>query len=294
MIVVPNKSFLVLTFLLVSSCQGQVAAGGTIVAVLPANGGVVIAADSRLTLGGNGCDGFQKLLIPPTRKHTVVFTTGYPLRYKNAVSTTDCEAAMKAPLALDMGKFIEREVEKGVGPLTKKEVHKIANLSVSRVEEYAKNSRPHALHGDIGRKDCMFRGGVVNYDVKNETTIVGMFCVSVSPDEKPFIDGDITYERHPKTESTGVQIIGETDYFNANVFSEKNGLLNPYFALFPHNSPKVVSDSPIPDARQAVLSVVAATEVMTKTVRAPSEIGGPIDEVTITSKPTALTRFPSY
>jgi hypothetical protein len=283
---------IVSALLLSALCHGQVSAGGTLVVVVPANGGIIVAADTRSTVGGVYCDGVEKLSIPKLRKNTAVFETGegiqLPPRGHSQPLDDICRYAKSATPLLDMRAFLVQRVDaKPNEVLTKIEMQEIAQESLSKVMEYAhKYETSHPLAVYLGQD--MFRAGIVSYDLKREIGSFGTFVVRIDDHGIPVL-GDVDWNEFPKSEKIFVFYLGETEYVNQYVLSSAQQTLNSYNAL----TGKTVLQTSLSDAISAALSLITATEETTKIMQPPTGIGGPIDVITITEKGAVLERHPS-
>jgi hypothetical protein len=278
------------TALLTTFCQGQVFSRGTLVAVVPANGGIVVAADTRTTVAQTDCDGNAKLFVPKLRKNTVVFQTGEGLQLPSfgARQPVDiCAYIRSTPPLLDIANFLVQQVDaKPKQVLTETEIQEIAAHCVSKVIEFAhKYESVHPLNRYLGQN--MFRAAIVSYDVKHETGLLGSFILLVDSMGAPAL-GKVEWHEFLKTDKTSddLNYFGETEYVEQSVYRLGQRFLTPYKALFG----KTVRHTSLSDATSAALSLITATEEIAKIVKPPSGIGGPIDVATLTKTGTALER----
>lgn len=286
------KTKLVLGFVLLwNVCLGQVSTVGTLVAVVPANGGIITAADTRETVAGIYCDGQPKLLVPHKRKNTIVFETGQgtqlPLSKGARLPVDICAYVKSTRPLLDIAEFIVEEVDaKPNVLLTGRETHVIAEHCVSKVTEYAYKYKAISPLKSYLSKD-MFRAVIVSYDPKRETGLLGSFVIRVDSSGKPLLDGEIWHEfLNAEKASDDLQYFGEVKYVDQYVFKLGQKSLAPFRTLFT----KTVSQTTLSDATSAALSLITASEETAKIVTPPNGIGGPIDVATITKMGVALER----
>lgn len=284
-----SRLFVVVLVLLATLCQGQVPAGGTLVAVVPANGGIIVAADTRSTVAQTYCDGQAKLFVPRLRKRTVVFQTGQGLQLplSGALPVDLCRYLRSTSPLLDIANFLVHQLDaKPKQVLTQTETQEIAGHCVSEVIEFAhKNEALHPLNPYLGQD--MFRAAIVSYDATRETGLLGSFIIRVDSLGAPVL-GEVQWREFLKADKTDddVNSYGETEYVGQCVYKLSQQFLGPYKAL----SSKTVSQISLSAATSAALSLITAAEETAKSVTPPYGIGGPIDVATITRKGTVLVR----
>jgi hypothetical protein len=276
--------------LLVTLCECQESAHGTLVAVIPAHGGVVIAADTRATvLSRPYCDGATKLIIPKKRKQTVIFQTNDGLWYppiKGKIPENVCEAMLKTQPMLDLGHFVSEEVDLRAGlVLTPTEIQRIADDCIQKIAKYNRD-HPHALKEDAN--NIMFQAVVVFFDIKSESTLVGSFTIVLDTDEKPFAQ-QVGIAVLAKTDQVTPRLFGETNYVAQNVVGLNTDSLAPFRSVVGPPM-RTFSQLSISDAKSAALSIIETTEEVTKTIPLHNGIGGPIDVFTITKTGTEKER----
>ena len=287
--------------LVATFCQGQVPTRGTLVAIVPANRGIIVAADTRQTvpidthlslLGSvtqTYCDGRTKLFVPKLRKRTVVFQTGNGLQLPlfGALPLDICGYLRSTPPILDIANFLVQQVDaKPKQVLTQTEIREIAEHCVAEVMEFARKYEAiHPLNQFLGQD--MFRGNIVSYDVKHKTGLLGSFSIRVDSLGTPVV-GEVQWHEFWQADKVIKDLfrVGETDYVDQYVLKLGQPSLGPYNAL----STKIVSQTSLSDATSAALSLITATEETTKSVTPPHGIGGPIDVATITKTGTVLER----
>jgi hypothetical protein len=283
-----RPQFILGLVLLSNICQGQVSAAGTLVAVVPANGGIIIAADTRTTVPAitqTYCDGRPKLFVPSKRKNIVVFETGAGIQSPPwRVEPPDiCGYVRETTPILDINTFIVQQLETNRKQvLTQTEMQVIAEQCVSRVVDFA---RTYSLKPYFGQN--MFRAVIVSYDAKRETGLLGSFVVMLDSSGKPML-GEVQWHEFVKAHRTSddVKLFGETEYVDEYVSKLGQSFLGPCKAL----TGKTVSQTSLADAKSAALSIITATEETAKSVPPPHGIGGPIDVATITKRGTVLER----
>lgn len=263
-------------------------AGGTLVVLVPAGAGIVLAADTRYTLGQTYCDGNAKLFVPKLRKNTIVFDTGAGLLFplNKAHQVVDPCAYMKSTNPeLDIPRFLLNQIDAAPKRiLSQTEIEGIGRRCVAAIKTYAeKHQAAHPLDSLIGQH--MFRAGIASYDAEHEMGLVGTFTVLVDAHGTPMLD-DVVWRQILKSDKVQVKKFGETEYVERYVISSGQKLLSPYNAL----ADKIVSQTSLVDATSAAVSLIAATEETAKMIKPPTGIGGPIDVATITKMGAVLER----
>jgi hypothetical protein len=281
---------------LTAVCQAQTVARGTLVAVIPANSGVAVAADSRTTGDNEGayCDGRAKLFVPSKRKSTVVFATGTPSLFPNfdgivAANSKDYCAFLKStkPM-LDLSTFLMNDVDEKLGQvLTQAETKKIANDCAAQVTAFSnKHKATHPLKNFRGKG--MFTGVIVSYDAKRGVGLIGHFDVSVDTTETAVVK-TISWKEFLKSDEihSDWMLFGEGAYANENAAKYAPELLGPFKAILGQS----VSRTSMNEAADAVLSLIKATEKAAKIVKPMYSIGGPIDVATISKSGAVINRY---
>jgi hypothetical protein len=262
------------------ACASQVPAGGTIITVIPASGGMVVASDTRTSLTEKlYCDGHAKLIVPRSRKRTVVFYTNDGLQTKEQPTSDICAYLKSTSPLLDINQFLAQQVDtkKREERLSLGEVQQIAERCRLEVVRFARENGPNALKQYSG--SVMFRAAIVNYDVKDDKGLLGSFAIRVNSVGNPSI-ADSTYLEFAHTDKAIPENFGETDYVRKNAY-DINKLSASCVAQL--NPPITVSRLTLADAKCAALSLIKAVVQFAKTAPPPGNtIGGRVDVATIT------------
>ena len=234
--------------------------------------------------------GQEKLSVPKLRKNTIVFQTGEGLQLPSfgPLPPLDiCGYMRSIPPLLDIPAFLVKQIDaKPAQVLTKTEMQGIADRCLLEVLEYAhKYEVMHPLSRYLGQN--MFRAAIVSYDAQRETGLVGSFIIRVDSMGALAL-GNVEWHELLKADKTfdDLYYFGETEYVEQFVFKLGQRFLGPYKGLFG----KTVSQTSLPDATSAALSLIIATEETAKIITPPHGIGGPIDVATITTTGVEMKR----
>lgn len=276
-------------FCLSTLSQGQMPASGTIITVIPANGGIAVASDTRQTYPSNkNCDGIKKLFIPKLRKNTIVFETGagFQLKAVRPVPSDVCRWVKSAEPSLDISHCLVRGVDaKPSLVLTKGEVEVIGKHCLAEVKTFARTYGPESMKRY--RNDYMFTAVIVSYDVKRAVGLVGAFYMKVDSEGVPSLKEPIEWHEYSTANKASHLYFGDGDYVDRYVIGYHTPNLGPYLAL----NGRTVSQVSVSDAKAAAFSLVKATEETTKRILSPNNsIGGPIDVATITKDGAKIER----
>jgi hypothetical protein len=268
--------------LLPTPSGGQISAGGTLVTVVPANGGIIVVADSRTHVRGRDCDNQNKLSVPKLRKNTAVFQTGNGRifnSFERVKPAEICRYIKSTPPVIDVGRFLVEQVDaKPNQLLTQTELHDIEKHCLSMMTNSA---RKFSLINFRGKG--MFRAVIVSYDAKHESELLGTFEINLDSSGVPLLGEEQWYE-FSKTDkiSAVVRYFGETDFVKQHVLGKQ--FLEPFGGVMN----KTVQETSLAEASSAAVSFMTAAEEAAKSQEQPPIIGGPIDVVTITKKGAVL------
>jgi hypothetical protein len=274
------KRFLVLA--LVAVVVNRQAALGTLMVIVPANGGVVAAADTRSVFVGTACDGATKIVRPKRRKNTMVLVAGTPtvIGFDKRPSHP-CEYMKSGPRMLDIPHLISMLLDaKKNDLLSETEVNGIAIDSLSEVKAFDQTHRHlHTLDYYIGRVG--FQVDIVSYDEKHETVLVGGFAVYVDSTAMPKLLNNTPFYRLSKPDKLGMMVNGERDFASKYIRTpEMIAILG-----------KPIGQVSLTDATSAALQYITDGEKAAETVKEPGVyIGGPIDVATITKAGIQIKR----
>jgi hypothetical protein len=271
------KRLLVLALVTVFNWQS---AFGTLIVSVPANGGFVVAADTRAVFVDTICDGGTKIVRPRKRRNTVVLIGGTAtiLRFDKPPSDP-CEYMKSGPRMLDIPRLISLQLDTTEnGVLSEAEVNRIANDSFLKVKAFDRAHRElHTLNHYMG---VGFQVDILSYDEKHATVLVGDFAVKVDSVGTPQLL-DLPFHRFSKADKLAIVVTGAR-YFAATYIRtvEMKAIVG-----------KPISSVSLTDATCAALKYIVDGEKLAKTLKELNvEIGGPIDVATITSAGITIKR----
>jgi len=258
-------------------------AHATLVAIVPARDGFVIAADSRLTFMGAQCDGTFKIIEPKRPLRTVAVVTGDSVFLAPPLpGTTDpCRYLATAPHLVDIGAVVEDFLEAGSSDPARIATADLATACVHAVERFQAAS-PQALANYAGRE--IFSVVVAGYDPAAAATMLRNFVVRV--------DGRGKVEAARVTETkvdvhtpSSVWMYGETDYVTRTVYKGPgHWFLSPATRDFVEVS-RPVGEVTMASAEAVAADVIEAASRAAEIYPAPSGIGGEIRVVAVNGDP---------
>jgi hypothetical protein len=273
-IVLRMVSGVVLTVL----CNNQPSACNTLVVIVPANRGIVIASDTRTTMGSSVCDGHTKLIVPKARKNTVVFYTGNGNQVSQPTRDVDvCKYLETTAPLLDINHFLVQQVNLYPDTiLTKSELEQISARCVAYITRYA-----HGHRLSPSRDGSLFQAVVVNYDSEHEQVVVGEIkLVMDSPtqvrNQPPILSV------YKQTDAADRIVLGETDYVARYVDIR---------TCDAQLKSKLTANVSLKYAASIAECIVQKTEEQAHIFSPPTGIGGPIDIFTITKCGVAKKRI---
>jgi hypothetical protein len=273
------KRFLVLA--LVAVVLNRQAAFGTLMIVVPANGGFVVAADTRIFFLHTACDGVTKIVRPKQRKNTLVLAAGTPIVTRlGKTPSHPCEYQKSQPRSLDIPRLVSMRLDATKnGALTEAEVNKIAQDSFLAVKAFDQEHRKlHPLNYYLG---IGFQIDIVSYDEKHSTVLIGGFAVNVDSTGKPELWKNTPFYQLSKTDKLGTMTVGEEDFALKYIHTAQ------LYAI----REKPIGQVSLTDAASAALQYITDGEKAAETVKEPGiHIGGPIEVATVTKAGVQLKR----
>lgn len=255
-------------------------ARGTLVVIVPSADGLVVAADSRISVLGTTCDEQFKIAELRRPRRTVIAVTGDGvfIRPPNIGQRDVCGYLKTAERTLDIPLVVRRYLERANANLDKLQLEDLESDCVRAVERFRENY-PHALESYAGRE--LFSVVIASYDPKSKTATVLNFVVKINASTNKAEAGRFMHTIMTPQTRRGVWSYGETDFLNSNVFG---GVGRKYLAESTEKF--ILVDAPVAEVRQGEAVAVAANviEAASKTtalVQSPSAIGGPIDMVVL-------------
>lgn len=260
------------------------AATGTLVAMVPSQAGLVVAADSRATINGVACDTEYKIVVPTRPARTVISITGNGKFFRTADlnAATLCQDFAHAKPLLDIGAIVKTWLEAQDLDLTHLSLAALSATCLERVRDFAR-AWPNALASFSGRE--MFSVVLAAYDPADRTALIRNFVVAIAPETSdPSVVRSEDYRFAPQ-DAKNDRVFGEGAYFEQSVV---HGPGQQFFdaatkAFIAGN--QTVAATPLDEAVDVATNLVAATERTTALVPAQTGIGGPIDVVLLGEKP---------
>lgn len=268
------KRFLVLA--LVAVVLTRQAAFGTLFVVVPANGGFVVAADTRNVFVNTNCDGVTKIFHPKQRRNTVVLAAGTPFVVQfDKPPNHPCEYMKSGPRMLDIPRLVSMRLDARKNDvLSKSEVNRIANDSFLKVKAFDRaNRKVQPLKYYIG---FGFQVAIVSYDEKHATVLMGAFAVHVDSKGTPELMTNTSFYRGSKADKLEIKLFGEKDFGSKYVRTP-----DQMEAI----RGKPIGQVSLTDATSAALQYIIEAEKP-----AEPDIGGPIDVATITRDGVQIKR----
>lgn len=268
-------TLLVMTML--STGQSQVLVSrGTLVSVAPTKDGIVIAADSRSTVGNQYCDQTFKLVEVSLPQPTVVTVAGIGVVYaKPPAGTTDlCDWIKTGRRVTDIEHFAKHWLASHPEDLSSGLMIRLGTDSLTEVRELVKVS-PDAPKAYAGNN--FYTIAVMSYDAVSRSAKVGVVGTRFNPvTGAPEITDHKLWQFQP-TDRGDVINFGLFDYVSDHVLREGRSFAAEYLAFRP--SSRVVGDIASAEAVSALSNLMDATARTTRIVPTPGRvgIGGPTD-----------------
>jgi hypothetical protein len=263
---------------------GPIAASGTLVVMVPSNDGLVVAAESRSTVGQKYCDTAFKIVEPARPPRTVITVTGNGIYYPDpGPGVPDlCAYISRAPRLLDIERVVREYLEKQNRDIGTLRMEEVAKQCVDAVKAFGM-SWPGVLRAYSGRE--MFSVAMAAYNPASRTATVLNFVVRITA---ATLDPEAA--RIARKEFTGISPredfeFGETDYLIQNVYrgAGRKFLDKETIAFF--QAGKTVSQTSLQEAQAVAVNIIEAASRTTELVTPPNGIGGPIDVVLLGQGP---------
>jgi hypothetical protein len=261
-----------------------VPAGATLVVLVPSADGLVVAADTRISILGAQCDGQFKIaeLAKPAR--IVVMVTGDSLFIQppGPHETDLCRYVASAPRMLDISAIVRSYLERDNSTPDKISLEDLGKVCVQAVQRF-QQSNPAAFRSYAGRD--IFSVIVASYDPASRVSTMRNFIVRIDART-----GEIQAARFAQIavspqDRRGVWSYGEADYLEKQVYA---GIGRLHLAASTQDFilvNKPVAEAPLDQAVAAAVNVIQAASLTTRVGPSPSGIGGPIDVILLGRKP---------
>lgn len=256
--------------------SGMCRAWGTLVVVIPTSEGVVLAADSRITLRRQFVDGVNKIRLVSGRQDLAFVLTGQseflPVLPDDATAQELRDAWERGPRQFSGQGVVEKFLaSQPPAPLDAQILVSLGRrLSVSLVD--ALRSR---MDGRLFYGQQLFRAVIAQYDSTTATTRIGSLRVDLSERGIPNIR-DIELDTVAGRDSKIALIFGEQRYFEENVM---RGFGQRYIAGEAREiwgSGGRVRDFTALSAATVARSWIRATAKMTEIIPITNGVGGPL------------------
>lgn len=256
---------------------------GTLVLMVPFNGGLIVAADGRQTVFNRiYCDGAAKI-IETTRPRTIAAVTGngVVVDYPHPVPDEEmCDYIKSAPHIFDIEQVVKRFLDSSSGSLQSLNLGPLVQQCLGEVTKLDR-SLPGFLTKFLGT--TMFQVVLAGYDAGASTSVIRTFSGRIERDGRFVLQFALDKTYSPESGADWL-MFGEADYFNAHVLGPEG---QPFYDRGIYERMKVHRISEI-DRGQAIALAEHSIEAAAKTtgvVPAATGIGGPIETLAIGGDP---------
>jgi hypothetical protein len=263
-----------------SSSSKNSLAGGTLVVMVPTAAGLVIAADSRLTVGGTDlfCDGSFKITELENVDSTALVVTGTSTvrdtrSLQGILLSEFCEQLYKIVPKFDANSILKGIIE--AEPALAGGSFDLPQASVDAVNEFLRQE-PHSFDALFGQN--IFQVALASYDAAEKISLIRSFHVDLSQDGT-VTASHVKVERHRSTDKASLSLFGEANYLTSQVFSGPGlRFLGERYARFKNTGP----DAEIREIDALVgadfaTDLIEAAEKTSTFVKPNTGIGGPVD-----------------
>lgn len=260
---------------------------GTLVVAVPLKEGLIVAADTRATIGGTYCDIDQKIIVPNSIKHTVAAITGLSKQYESKKDgQPDCEYYRSAPRRFDLQSALKTFLESYEGDESKINLETLAQLTS---DEVARTERLHpgSFAQFIGKD--MLAIVLAQYNPQSRRSVIRRLLCKVASDGNLSFSYDIDITRGPN-DPPDLFAFGESDFLNRRVFSgegRKKYVDETIMDLLRKRTS--IEEVSANDARSVAVHAIEATARAAKSEQISTGVGGAINVALIGhSKQTML------
>jgi hypothetical protein len=259
---------------------------GTLVIAIPTCEGLLIAADSRVTIGEAMCDhsfkitevqGVDRVGVVATGFTTVQDTTslaGFPM-------AGICDHLYKIKPKFDALDIVKTKIEEDLR-LASENFDQLPGKCLKSVADYMA-SDPGVFDPVRGRK--LFQVAVGSYDPSQQTSYLRQFSVHIAADGSPWIEGVEVLKFSP-ADAQSLQVLGESSFMNTNVlYGPGSQFLTERYGRFRERAGDPIGATDVNSAADFAADLIEATARMTQFVPAPTGIGGPVDILLIGKEP---------
>lgn len=261
--------------LVICSCA---VARATLVAVVPARDGLVVAADSRFTFMGAACDGVFKLVTAQSAPHTVASVTGDSIFVAPPPAGVEpCRYLQTAPRLLDLSSIVRAYLHRG-GDASQLSQAGLAASCVEAVRRFQKKY-PDALRAYRGREVASVV--VAGYDPAHGRSTIGRFAILIDPRTGDAVTAASSNIVVDAGSPRGVWIFGASGYVDRHVYNGAGRrFLDPQTLAF-LNERAPIGKVTVEQAQAVARNMIRATSREAEMERPPSGIGGEMRVVVV-------------
>jgi hypothetical protein len=264
-----------------------VIAGGTLIILIPTSSGLVIAADSRITIfpnDGSGllyCDNIFKIAEIQGRERTALFLTGYSTvwDFSNVPLGEVCRYVGQGNGKFDAGGIAKRFLEHSPA-----DIDAVGSLpdGLSEATRQFIQSNPDDYAARRGLQ--LFQVGIASYDFDLKKSQIRSFSVDMDS------AGAVSHsaykvEEFEPDDACRLVTFGEVTYLIENVFNGPGiQFLGERYGRF-RNSMTIIQATDAVLAADFATDIIEAAEKTTSIVGVETAIGGPVDVLLLGEHP---------
>jgi hypothetical protein len=265
---------------------------GTLVVMVPTSAGLVIAADSRITIGGNlglYCDNSFKITEIDHVNRAAFIVTGYTTvwNFQNVPIGDICKHIQEVRAKFDINVILKEAIEQKPTFISTA-IDDLPKVCIDAINQYSV-----ASSGDFDsrRGAQIFQVAVASYDDVHGTSMVQSFSINMGNDGVVSASDFKVQEFNPGNEWQ-LLLFGEASYLTNNVF---NGIgmqfLGDRYGRF-RNGKTIIRETDQALAADFASDLIEAAAKTTSLVAAPTGIGGPVDVLLLgnSARPQRLRR----
>ncbi|MGY4428510.1 hypothetical protein ACVWWO_000987 [Bradyrhizobium sp. F1.13.1] len=261
--------------------------GGTLVVVVPTAGGLVIAADSRITVGNVlVCDNSFKIAEIEAVDRAAIVATGF-------TTVWDTTPLNGLPMEGICDRFRELSPKFDALAVAKTKIEQRSDLATSRFDQLPGEclkdlatyiaQYPGVYNDFRGKK--LFQIALGSYDVAENASYIRQFNVQIGADGAPHIDG-IEVKKFLPDEVQSFQVLGEFGFMNSNVLHGPGlQFLTQRYQRFRELANDPIGKTDVYLASDFATDLIEATAKISQFIPAPTGVGGPVDVLLLGQEP---------
>ena len=252
------------------------APSGTLVVMVPSKDGLVMAADSRSSIGDTYCDYAFKIIEPVRPARTAVTVTGNGVMVKRpGPDVSDlCEYVRRAPRLLDIERVVSEYLASENTDIATLQIENVAQRCVAAVKDF-QASWPLALRSFEDRE--VFSVVLASYEVQSRMAVIRSFVLRLIGTTLNPEFGKVTADKFFLNSKRAIRIFGETGYLEQYVSGGIGRQFLSEETIRFEAQERIVREIDLREAIAVAVNVIEATSKTTNLIPAPSGIGGPID-----------------